>query len=69
MARERAGIDRHIYPHLLRHAFVTHATQLGVNLRTLQYAMGHTSSKTTEIYTTLGAEAIKLEITGKFGRL
>ncbi len=69
LARERAGIDRHIYPHLLRHAFGTHATQLGVNLRTLQYAMGHTSSKTTEIYTTLGAEAIKLEITGKFGRL
>lgn len=67
-ARRRAGITRRMYPHLLRHAFGTHSTMAGVNLRSLQYAMGHTSSATTEIYTTLGNSAIIEEITGKFGK-
>ncbi len=67
LAKARAGITRRIYPHLLRHAFGTHATMGGVNLRTLQIAMGHTSSHTTEIYTTLGSNAIIDELTGKFG--
>lgn len=68
-ARLRAGLTRHFYPHLLRHAFGTHATQSGVNLRTLQYAMGHTTSKTTEIYTTLSGRAIIDEVIGKFGKV
>jgi integrase/recombinase XerD len=66
-AKRRAGITRRIYPHLLRHAYGTHATMAGVGLRALQNAMGHTSSHTTEIYTTLGHNAIIDEITGKFG--
>ena len=67
-AKKRAGIERRMYPHLLRHAFGTHATMDGVNIRSLQYAMGHTTSTTTEIYTTLGNSAIIAEITGKFGK-
>jgi site-specific recombinase XerD len=66
-AKVRAGISRRIYPHLLRHAFGTHSTMAGVGLRALQTAMGHTSSHTTELYTTLGHNAIIDEITGKFG--
>lgn len=66
-AKTRAGINRRIYPHLLRHAYGTHATMAGVGLRALQNAMGHSSSHTTEIYTTLGHNAIIDEITGKFG--
>ncbi|HBA73497.1 MAG TPA: hypothetical protein DCZ63_15285 [Geobacter sp.] len=69
LAKGRAGLTRHFYPHLLRHAFGTHATQAGVNLRSLQYAMGHTTSQTTEIYTTLSSEAIIKEVRGKFGRI
>lgn len=68
LAAERAGLTRHIYPHLLRHAFGTHSTIDGVGMRHLQMIMGHTTVKTTEIYTTLSAEAIIAELTGKFGK-
>jgi site-specific recombinase XerD len=66
-AKVRAGINRRIYPHLLRHCYGVHSTMAGVNLRSLQIAMGHSSSHTTEIYTRLGNSAIIDEITGKFG--
>ena len=38
-------------PHTLRHSFATHLMQQGVNIRYIQSALGHTNSKTTEIYT------------------
>lgn len=38
-------------PHTLRHSFATHLMQHGVNIRYIQSALGHASSKTTEVYT------------------
>lgn len=65
-ACKRAGVTRHIYPHLFRHAFGVHATESGIGLKHLQQVMGHTTSKTTEIYSHLAADALIKEM-GRFG--
>jgi len=63
-AAKAAGIDRRVYHHLLRHNFGTHAVAAGVNLRSVQELMGHSTSKVTEAYTHMTpypqAEAAKL---------
>ena len=49
---DKAGMG-HIWIHLLRHAFGTHSIQSGIDLRSLQLIMGHSTSQVTERYTHL----------------
>ena len=57
-AAKRAGVEERVYSHLLRHACGTETLETG-DLRDVQVLLGHTSSKTTEIYTHIRQDRLK----------
>ncbi len=50
---QRVGLNQHVHPHMLRHAFASHVLQSSGDLRAVQEMLGHASISTTQVYTHL----------------
>jgi site-specific recombinase XerD len=52
-ARKACGFTADFTPHTLRHSFASHMLEQGLDIRTIQILLGHSSLQSTEIYTHL----------------
>jgi len=57
-----AGIDRKVYPHIMRHTTATTILQSGANIIEVQEYLGHCSTVTTQIYAKIDRESVRQSV-------
>ena len=56
---QRAGVQKKVTPHTLRHSFATHLLEQGTDIRVIQAMLGKSNLNTTQVYTHVSSDQIK----------